>query len=122
MKLGLMRELTGKTGLVTGASGRLGAHFGKVLAREGAHTILAERREDALMETVRTILMPRSLSNSPLFRVYVCPRRTAKVEGSKKARTTRVSFHNSVLRTAACDPEPSPENVASGQPQTARWR
>jgi NAD(P)-dependent dehydrogenase (short-subunit alcohol dehydrogenase family) len=55
MKLGLMRELTGKTGLATGASGGLGAHFGKVLAREGAHTILGARRGDALMETVRTI-------------------------------------------------------------------
>jgi NAD(P)-dependent dehydrogenase (short-subunit alcohol dehydrogenase family) len=41
-------QLSGKTALVTGASSGFGAHFAKLLAREGAHVIAAARREDAL--------------------------------------------------------------------------
>ena len=44
----LFCDLAGKTALVTGASGGLGAHFSVVLARAGAEVILAARREDAL--------------------------------------------------------------------------
>ena len=44
----LFGDLAGKTALVTGASGGLGAHFSAVLARAGAKVILAARREDAL--------------------------------------------------------------------------
>jgi NAD(P)-dependent dehydrogenase (short-subunit alcohol dehydrogenase family) len=40
--------LSGKTALVTGASGGFGAHFAKVLASEGAGVALAARRLDAL--------------------------------------------------------------------------
>ena len=40
-------DLSGKTALVTGASG-LGAHFAKVLARAGANVIVGARRADAL--------------------------------------------------------------------------
>jgi len=41
-------QLSGKTALVTGASSGFGAHFAKLLAREGAHVIAAARRADAL--------------------------------------------------------------------------
>jgi NAD(P)-dependent dehydrogenase (short-subunit alcohol dehydrogenase family) len=44
----LPQDLSGKTALVTGASSGLGAHFAEVLARAGAHVILAARRQDAL--------------------------------------------------------------------------
>lgn len=50
-----MFELNGKTALVTGASGGLGLHFAQVLARHGAHVILAARRAEALAEGVATI-------------------------------------------------------------------
>jgi NAD(P)-dependent dehydrogenase (short-subunit alcohol dehydrogenase family) len=43
-----MQNLNGKTALVTGASSGLGAHFATILARHGAHVILAARRETAL--------------------------------------------------------------------------
>lgn len=41
-------DLSGKTALVTGASGGLGAHFARVLARAGAAVIVGARREAAL--------------------------------------------------------------------------
>jgi NAD(P)-dependent dehydrogenase (short-subunit alcohol dehydrogenase family) len=41
-------SLSGKTALVTGASGGLGAHFAAVLARAGADVILTARREPEL--------------------------------------------------------------------------
>jgi NAD(P)-dependent dehydrogenase (short-subunit alcohol dehydrogenase family) len=44
----LFGDLLGKTALVTGASGGLGAHFAAVLAGAGAEVILAARREEAL--------------------------------------------------------------------------
>ncbi len=39
-------SLEGRTALVTGASGGLGAHFGRVLAGAGANVVLAARRLD----------------------------------------------------------------------------
>lgn len=43
-----MAALDGKRILVTGASSGLGRHFAQVLAANGAHVILAARRQDAL--------------------------------------------------------------------------
>ena len=45
--------LTGKTALVTGASSGFGAHFAWCLAREGAHVIIAARREAQLDDLAR---------------------------------------------------------------------
>lgn len=50
-----MTDLSGKTALITGASGGLGAHFAKVLAAHGAKVILAARRSDALEQVAQTI-------------------------------------------------------------------
>jgi len=41
-------NLTGKVALITGASSGLGAHFAKVLCRNGAKVIAAARRLDRL--------------------------------------------------------------------------
>lgn len=50
--------LAGKVALVTGASGGLGAHFAAVLARAGAHVVVAARRAGAVAEVatgIRTV-------------------------------------------------------------------
>jgi len=43
-----MNDLSGKSALITGASGGLGLHFAKVLAGKGAAVTLAARRTEAL--------------------------------------------------------------------------
>jgi short-subunit dehydrogenase len=43
-----MRELQGRTALVTGGSGGIGAHIARALAREGMNVVVSGRREDAL--------------------------------------------------------------------------
>ena len=48
-------SLTGRTALVTGASGGLGAHFAAVLAAAGAHVILAARRQEQLASVAEAI-------------------------------------------------------------------
>lgn len=48
-------NLTGKTAIVTGASGALGAHFAVLLAGAGARVALAARRTDRLEETAAKI-------------------------------------------------------------------
>lgn len=48
--------LRGKTALVTGASSGLGQHFAKLLARQGAHVVLAARRRAPLEETCADIV------------------------------------------------------------------
>jgi NAD(P)-dependent dehydrogenase (short-subunit alcohol dehydrogenase family) len=44
--MGMTRSLEGRTAMVTGASSGLGAHFARLLAREGAAVALAARRAD----------------------------------------------------------------------------
>jgi short-subunit dehydrogenase len=43
-----MKDLRGRTALVTGASGGLGTHIARRLAREGMNVVVSGRREDAL--------------------------------------------------------------------------
>lgn len=43
-----MKELKGRTALVTGASGGLGTHIARGLAREGMNVVVSGRRADAL--------------------------------------------------------------------------
>jgi short-subunit dehydrogenase len=45
-----------KRALVTGASGSLGTHFAKTLARAGMDVVLAARRVDTLEPTVEEIM------------------------------------------------------------------
>ncbi len=47
-----MKDLSGRTALVTGASGGLGTHIAKRLAREGMNVAVSGRREDALARVV----------------------------------------------------------------------
>lgn len=47
-----MKDLSGRTALVTGASGGLGTHIAKRLAREGMNVAVSGRREDALAQVV----------------------------------------------------------------------
>ncbi len=48
-------DLSGRTALVSGSSGGLGAHFAQVLAAAGAHVILAARRMEQLEEQATII-------------------------------------------------------------------
>jgi NAD(P)-dependent dehydrogenase (short-subunit alcohol dehydrogenase family) len=48
-------DLHGANALVTGASGGLGAHFARVLARAGAKVVLAARRTEKLAELANAI-------------------------------------------------------------------
>jgi NAD(P)-dependent dehydrogenase (short-subunit alcohol dehydrogenase family) len=48
-------DLSGRSALVTGASGLLGAHFARVLAEAGARVVMAARRLDAMAETATEI-------------------------------------------------------------------
>jgi short-subunit dehydrogenase len=66
-----VEDLRGRTALVTGASGGLGAHLARRLAREGMHVALTARREAELAALavelgtlgVRTAALPADLSD-----------------------------------------------------------
>lgn len=66
-----MKTLQGRTALVTGASGGLGTHLARRLAREGMNVAVSGRREDALEAVagelsqlgVKTVAVPADLSN-----------------------------------------------------------
>jgi short-subunit dehydrogenase len=47
-----MKELSGRTALVTGASGGIGRHIALALAEEGVNVVVSGRREDALASAV----------------------------------------------------------------------
>jgi short-subunit dehydrogenase len=50
-----MRELQGRTALVTGASGGIGREIARHLARAGMHVVVSGRREDALAAVVEEL-------------------------------------------------------------------
>ncbi|WP_425516864.1 SDR family oxidoreductase [Sporosarcina aquimarina] len=50
-----MHSLAGKTAIVTGASGGIGAAIAKELAKEGANVVLAARREEQLKAVAKEI-------------------------------------------------------------------
>jgi short-subunit dehydrogenase len=66
-----MKDLRGRTALVTGASGGVGTHIARRLAREGMDVAVSGRREDALDEVVaeltalgvRAVSVPADLSD-----------------------------------------------------------
>jgi short-subunit dehydrogenase len=51
-----MKELRGRTALVTGASGGLGTHIARGLAREGMNVVVSGRREEALTAVAAELL------------------------------------------------------------------
>lgn len=66
-----MKNLQGHTALVTGASGGLGTHIARRLAREGMNVAVSGRREDALAQVagelsalgVKSVAVPADLSD-----------------------------------------------------------
>jgi short-subunit dehydrogenase len=66
-----MKDLRGGVALVTGASGGLGTHIARRLAREGMHVAVSGRREDALERVatelgalgVKAVAVPADLSD-----------------------------------------------------------
>ena len=52
----MSEDLSGKSALVTGASGGLGLHFATVLARQGVEVTLAARRQAALEDACKGIV------------------------------------------------------------------
>jgi short-subunit dehydrogenase len=66
-----MKNLQGGTALVTGASGGLGTHIARRLAREGMNVAVSGRREDALAQVaaelsalgVKSVAIPADLSD-----------------------------------------------------------
>jgi short-subunit dehydrogenase len=66
-----MQNLQGRTALVTGASGGLGTHIARRLAREGMNVAVSGRREDALSQIaaelsklgVKSVAVPADLSD-----------------------------------------------------------
>jgi NADP-dependent 3-hydroxy acid dehydrogenase YdfG len=64
-------SLQGRIAVVTGASSGIGAAVARALVHEGAHTALAGRREDALIEVqaglqggeVRTLTVPTAVTD-----------------------------------------------------------
>lgn len=64
-----MFDLTGKTALVTGATGGIGAEIAKTLHAQGAHVVLSGTREAVLQELAGTLgqrvsVAPANLSDS----------------------------------------------------------
>ncbi len=65
-----MKNLQGRTALVTGASGGIGTHLARRLAREGVNVAVSGRREDALAKVatelsalgVKAVAVPADLS------------------------------------------------------------
>ena len=51
-----MFDLTGKTALVTGATGGIGGAIAKALHEQGAHVVLSGTRESALQELAARLL------------------------------------------------------------------
>ena len=66
-----MKTLQGRTALVTGASGGLGTHLARRLAREGMNVAVSGRREDVLEAVaaelselgVKSLAVPADLSD-----------------------------------------------------------
>jgi short-subunit dehydrogenase len=66
-----MKNLQGRVALVTGASGGLGTHIARRLAREGMNVAVSGRREDALSLLaaeltalgVKSVAVPADLSD-----------------------------------------------------------
>src|SRR5581483_3821672 len=54
-RLPSMQDLRGRVALVTGASGGIGTHIARALAREGANVIVCARRADALASVVEEL-------------------------------------------------------------------
>ncbi|MGO4171286.1 SDR family NAD(P)-dependent oxidoreductase [Bosea sp. TAF32] len=69
----MFEDLSGKSALVTGASGGLGLHFAKLLARHGVEVTLAARRQSALDQASGEIDEAGGISKSIVLDVASAP-------------------------------------------------
>lgn len=69
----MFEDLSGKSALVTGASGGLGLHFAKLLARHGVEVTLAARRQSALDQASGEIAEAGGISKSMVLDVASTP-------------------------------------------------
>jgi hypothetical protein len=70
-----MRDFSGETALVTGASSGIGAEFARALSKAGCHLVLVARRED------RVQALKKELEGSNDIRVEVIPTDLSTIQG-----------------------------------------
>ncbi|MFA5321864.1 MAG: SDR family oxidoreductase [Smithella sp.] len=73
-----MRNFSGKTALITGASSGIGAEFARALAKAGSHLVLVARRKDRLE------ILKKELEGSYNIRVDVIPADLSTIGGCEE--------------------------------------